>query len=95
MINEFLEFYGRINDEGVPRVWIRVITTLPNSEQSNKGKVKPHKNINRQDQSTTGKLRKWEDKCENGRINAKWDLRVFMGGYILNENLLFLLEDKW
>ena len=32
------------------------ITKLPNSEQSYKGKVKTHKYINRQDQSTTGKL---------------------------------------
>ena len=39
--------------------WIRVITKLPNSEQSNKGKVKTHKYINRQNQSTTGKL--WND----------------------------------
>jgi hypothetical protein len=36
--------------------WIRVITKLPNSEQSYKGKVKVHKYINRQNQSTTGKL---------------------------------------
>ena len=35
---------------------IRVITKLPNSEQSYKGKVKTHKHINRQNQSTTGKL---------------------------------------
>ena len=36
---------------------IRVITKLPNSEQSYKGKVKPHRYINRQNQSsTTGKL---------------------------------------
>ena len=35
---------------------IRVITKLPNSEQSDKGKVKTHKYINRQNQSTTGKL---------------------------------------
>ena len=34
---------------------IRVITKLPNSEQSSKGKVKTHKYINRQNQSTTGK----------------------------------------
>ena len=34
---------------------IRVITKLPNSEQSYKGKVKTHKYINRQNQSTTGK----------------------------------------
>ena len=35
---------------------IRVITKLLNSEQSYKGKVKTHKYINRQNQSTTGKL---------------------------------------
>jgi hypothetical protein len=33
-----------------------LITKLPNSEQSYKGKVKTHKYINRQNQSTTGKL---------------------------------------
>jgi hypothetical protein len=37
-------------------VQIRVITKLPNSEQSSKGKDKTHKYINRQNQSTTGKL---------------------------------------
>ena len=37
-------------------VWIKVITKLPNSEQSYKGKVKTHNYINRQNQSTTGKL---------------------------------------
>ena len=40
---------------------IRVITKVPNSEQSNKGKVKTHKYINRQNQSTTGKLWKRND----------------------------------
>jgi hypothetical protein len=35
---------------------ITVITKLPNSEQSYKGKVKTHKYINRQNQSTTGQL---------------------------------------
>ena len=40
--------------------WRRVITKLPNSEQSYKGKVKTHKYINRQNQSTTGKL--WKPK---------------------------------
>ena len=34
---------------------IRVITKLPNTEQSSKGKGKSHKSINRQNQSTTGK----------------------------------------
>ena len=39
-------------------VWIniRVITKLPNSEQSSKGKVKTHNYINRQNQSTTENL---------------------------------------
>ena len=37
-------------------VLIKVITKLPNSEQSYKGKVKTHNYINRQNQSTTGKL---------------------------------------
>ena len=35
---------------------IKVITKLPNSKQSYKGKVKTHNYINRQNQSTTGKL---------------------------------------
>jgi hypothetical protein len=35
---------------------IRVITKLPNSEQSYKEKFKSHKYINRQNQSTIGKL---------------------------------------
>jgi hypothetical protein len=37
---------------------IRAITKLPNSEQSSKGKVKTHRYINRQNQSTIGKLGK-------------------------------------
>ena len=36
---------------------IKVKTKLPNSEQSYKGKVKTHNYINRQNQSTTGKLK--------------------------------------
>ena len=36
------------------KTWIRVIRKLPNSEQSYKEKVKTHKYINRQNQSTTG-----------------------------------------
>jgi hypothetical protein len=35
---------------------IRVITKLPNSEQSSKRKVKTHMYVDRQNQSTTGKL---------------------------------------
>ena len=37
---------------------IRVITKLPNTVQSSKGKGKTHKSTNRQNQSTTGKLGK-------------------------------------
>jgi hypothetical protein len=48
---------------------IRVIAKLPNSEQSYKGKVKTHNYINRQNQSTTGKLR--------GYIWIKFNLFVF------------------
>ena len=36
--------------------FIKVITKLPNSEQSYKRKVQTHNYINRQNQSTTGKL---------------------------------------
>ena len=35
---------------------IKVITKLPNSEQSYKGKVQTHNHIDTQNQSTTGKL---------------------------------------
>ena len=47
----------------------RVITKLPNSEQSYKGKVKTHKYINRQNQSTTGKL--WNIKMKHRNSNHK------------------------
>ena len=41
---------------GIEICKIKVITKLPNSEQSYKGKVQTHNYINRQNQSTTGKL---------------------------------------
>ena len=44
--------YGR----KISRIVDKVITKLPNSEQSSKGKVKTHRYIYRQNQSTTGKL---------------------------------------
>jgi hypothetical protein len=37
-------------------ITISLITKSPNSEQSSKGEVKTHMYINRQNQSTTGKL---------------------------------------
>jgi hypothetical protein len=43
-------------DELLSLFQIRVITKLPSSEQSYKGKVKTHNYINIQNQSTTGKL---------------------------------------
>ena len=48
---QFMEFRSEVFK-------IRVITKLPNSEQSYKGKVKTHEYINRQNQSTT-------ENCEN------------------------------
>jgi len=38
--------------------FIMIITKLPNTEKSSKGKGKTHKSTNRQNQSTTGKLEK-------------------------------------
>ena len=51
---------------------IRVITKLPNSEQSYTGKVKTHKYINRQNQSTTRKLRKRNDPDLVQAFLKKW-----------------------
>jgi hypothetical protein len=48
--------YSTVTTDAYVNTQIRVITKLPNSEQSYKGKVKTHKYINRQNQSTTGKL---------------------------------------
>ena len=50
--------FSAIQISGLNLSLIRVITKLPNSEQSYKGKVKTHNHINRQNQSTTG-------NCEN------------------------------
>jgi hypothetical protein len=55
MMDMLLYRYG-INDGTMSITEIKVITKLPNSEQSYKGKVKSHNYINRQNQSTTGKL---------------------------------------
>jgi hypothetical protein len=53
---------------------IRVITKLPNAGQSYKVKVKTHIYINRQSQSTTGKLLYWQpepsNNDESGRFSA-------------------------
>jgi hypothetical protein len=53
---EYNNFYPSLKWYGELGKGIRVITKLPNSEQSTKGKVKTHKYINKQNQSTTGKL---------------------------------------
>ena len=52
--------------------WIKVITKLRNSEQSYKGKVKTHNYINRQNQSTTGKLGKRNDPDLVQAFLKKW-----------------------
>jgi hypothetical protein len=57
VLNHGAPWYGwNIANVGLKHQSIRVITKLPNSEQSYKGKVKTHNYINRQNQSTTGKL---------------------------------------
>ena len=56
-----LQTLGKISLSGLRIIFnfsIKVITKLPNSEQSYKGKVKTLNYINRQIQSTTGKLSK-------------------------------------
>ena len=46
--------------------WIKVITKLPNSEQSYTGKIKTHNYINRQNQSTNGQhiTHRRQNTCE-------------------------------
>ena len=51
---------------------IRVITKLPNSEQSYKGKVKTHKYINRQNQSTTTNCENRSDPDLGQAFLKKW-----------------------
>jgi hypothetical protein len=55
-LNTIFYFYFKSDLDGFFSVKTRVITKLPKSEQSSKGKVKTHRYINRQNQSTTGKL---------------------------------------
>ena len=56
LINKKNKYHRKKNQN--PSMYIKVITKLPNSnsEQSYKGKVQTHNYINRQNQSTTGKL---------------------------------------
>jgi hypothetical protein len=54
--SRIVERFGKYRRKLWKGMKIRVITKLPNSEQSYKGKVKTHKYIDRQNQSTTGKL---------------------------------------
>ena len=53
-INERISLVSLTSLFAKVKIW--VIAKLPNSEQSCKGKVKTHNYINRQNQSTTGKL---------------------------------------
>ena len=67
--------------------YIRVITKLPNSEQSYKGKVKTHKYRNRQNQSTTGKVsnRNDPDLVQVFRQN-RWVESDFNASYLKTRN---------
>jgi hypothetical protein len=59
LVEEISQILGKVAFNAItlpPILTIRVITKLPNSEQSYKGKVKTHNYINRQNQPTTGKL---------------------------------------
>jgi hypothetical protein len=55
---ESIQGRGTIKGRSVIKVGVMVLEKLPNSEQSSKGKVKTHKHIHRQNQSTTAKLGK-------------------------------------
>jgi hypothetical protein len=54
-VNVINDWCGNITIKKKRRYLIRVITKLPNSEQSYKGKDKTHNYINRQNQSTIEK----------------------------------------
>jgi hypothetical protein len=55
---KYMSAYQKLTDGVLDYIMmsIKVITKLPNSEQFYKGKVQTHNYINRQNQSTTGKL---------------------------------------
>jgi len=59
---------------------IRLITKLPNSEQSYKGKVKTHNYINKQNQSTTG-FRSRKSKEDNTLANEKGQRKIYKTKY--------------
>ena len=69
---------------------IRVITKLPNSEQSSKGKVKTHQHINRQNQSTTGKRWQRNDPDLVQAFLTKW----WVESDFIAPNLPFSLRQK-
>jgi hypothetical protein len=57
---------------------IKVITKLPNSEQSYKGKVQTHNYINRQNQSTTGTIKLSEATTNKMRVIARLKYKMFL-----------------
>jgi hypothetical protein len=58
MAEKYIEMWNdMVNmEENISWIVNKSNNKLPNSEQSYKGKVKTHRYINRQNQSTTGKL---------------------------------------
>ena len=69
---------------------IRVITKLPNSEQSYKGKVKTHKYIDRQKEPIL------QNQCIDGMIETKWVSGDFipqkLADVLVEENIAGLTE---
>jgi hypothetical protein len=70
--NQFDSSFTRQHVQEYNTYQIRVITKLPNSEQSYKGKAKTHNYTNRQNQSTTGKLWKRNDPDLVQAFLKKW-----------------------
>jgi hypothetical protein len=62
---------------------IRVITKLPNSEQSYKGKVKTHNYKNRQNQSTTGKHARISNITLTHKLKSRYNALVLFYIHIL------------
>jgi hypothetical protein len=85
----FSEFKTMRNHLSETLMLIRVITKLPNSEQSYKGKVKTHNYINRQNQSTTGKM--LNDIQITSDYMSRWVALKRRVGAVTNQRVLNVL----
>jgi hypothetical protein len=77
---------------GIIKSQIKVITKLPNSEQSYKGKVKTHNYINRQNQSTTGNSANIKNLSQYRKNYANIDIGLFF--FILAEFMILYCKDS-